>query len=59
MTYHNRSTMKTERIIDIIERKMKFVVAHCHSRNAIRTFKRCRIKNIISVLFSEDFSLCI
>ncbi|MHB1708903.1 MAG: hypothetical protein ACYCT2_05455 [Thermoplasmataceae archaeon] len=48
ITYQYRATVKTERIIDIIESKRKFV-AHCHSRNAIRTYKRSRIKNIIPV----------
>ncbi len=44
--YQDRSTVKTERIIDIKERKRKYIVAYCHLRNALRTFKRSRIKSV-------------
>lgn len=46
ITYQDRSTVKTERIIDIKERKRKYIVAYCHLRNALRTFKRSRIKSV-------------
>ncbi|MHB8561624.1 MAG: recombinase family protein [Thermoplasmataceae archaeon] len=46
ITYQDRSTVKTERIIDIRERKRKYIIAYCHLRNAVRTFKRSRIKSI-------------
>ena len=46
ITYQDRSTVKTERIIDIRERKRKYITAYCHLRNAVRTFKRSRIKSI-------------
>ncbi|MCW1306097.1 MAG: hypothetical protein OH335_04960 [Candidatus Parvarchaeota archaeon] len=38
--------MKTERIIDVKERKRRYITAFCHLRNAERTFKRSRIKSI-------------
>ncbi|MHB8372836.1 MAG: WYL domain-containing protein [Thermoplasmataceae archaeon] len=38
--------MKTEKTIDIRERKRKYLIAYCHLRNAVRTFKRSRIKSI-------------
>ena len=46
ITYQDRSTVKTERIIDVEERKRKYITAYCHLRNAVRTFKRSRIKSI-------------
>ena len=46
ITYQDRSTVKTERIIDIKERRRKYIVAYCHLRNALRTFKKSRIKSI-------------
>ncbi|MCL4480729.1 MAG: hypothetical protein M1113_04510, partial [Candidatus Thermoplasmatota archaeon] len=46
ITYLDRSTVKTERIIDVRERKRKYITAYCHLRNAVRTFKRSRIKSI-------------
>ncbi|MCL4359104.1 MAG: WYL domain-containing protein [Candidatus Thermoplasmatota archaeon] len=46
ITYQDRSTVKTERIIDVRERKRKYIIAYCHLRNAVRTFKRSRIKTI-------------
>ena len=46
ITYQDRSTVKTERIIDIKERRRKYIVAYCHLRNVLRTFKRRRIKSI-------------
>ena len=46
ITYQDRTTVKTERIIDIKERKRKYIVAYCHLRNALRTFKRSRIKSV-------------
>ncbi len=46
ITYQDRSTVKTERIIDVRERKRKYIIAYCHLRNAVRTFKRSRIKSI-------------
>jgi predicted DNA-binding transcriptional regulator YafY len=46
ITYQDRSTVKTERIIGIKERKRKYIVAYCHLRNALRTFKRSRIKSV-------------
>ncbi|MHB1440455.1 MAG: WYL domain-containing protein [Cuniculiplasma sp.] len=49
ITYHDRSTVKTERTIKIMERKRKYIIAHCHLRNAVRTVKRSRIKSIKSV----------
>ena len=47
--YQDRSTVKTERTIDIIGRKRKYVVAYCHLRNAERTFRRSRIVSITPV----------
>ncbi len=44
--YRDRTTVKTERTIDIKERNRKYIVAHCHLRNAVRAFKRSRIKDI-------------
>ena len=46
ITYRDRSTVKTERMIDVKERKRKYITAYCHLRNAVRTFKRSRIKSI-------------
>ena len=34
-----------EAVVDIKERKRKYIVAYCHLRNALRTFKRSRIKS--------------
>ena len=49
ITYADRSTVKTERTIDIISRKRKYVTAYCHLRGAIRTFRRSRIISITPV----------
>ena len=46
ITYQDRSTVKTERTIDVKERNRKYIIAYCHLRNAVRTFKRSRIKSI-------------
>ena len=46
IAYRDRSTVKTERIIDVRERKGKYITAYCHLRKAARTFKRSRIKGI-------------
>ncbi|MCL5989685.1 MAG: hypothetical protein M1166_05080 [Candidatus Thermoplasmatota archaeon] len=46
ITYLDRSTVKIQRIIDVRERKRKYITAYCHLRNAVRTFKRSRIKRI-------------
>ena len=46
ITCLDRGTVKTERIIDVRERKRKYITAYCHLRNAVRTFKRSRIKSI-------------
>ncbi len=29
ITYHDRTTVKTERIIDVMERKRKYIAAYC------------------------------
>ena len=42
ITYKDRKTVKSERIIDVTERKRKYVTAYCHLRGAVRTFKRSR-----------------
>jgi predicted DNA-binding transcriptional regulator YafY len=47
ITYLDHHTMKAERTVDVIERKMKYITAYCHLRNATRTFKRSRIKDIV------------
>ena len=47
ITYLDHDTVKTERVIDVIERKRKYITAYCHLRNAVRTFKRSRIKEIV------------
>ncbi|MHB1708062.1 MAG: WYL domain-containing protein [Thermoplasmataceae archaeon] len=44
--YQDRSTVKTERIIEVRERKRKYITAYCHLRNAVRIFKRSRINSI-------------
>ena len=49
ITYQDRATVKTERTIDIIRRNRKYVVAYCHLRSAIRTFRRSRIKSVTAV----------
>jgi predicted DNA-binding transcriptional regulator YafY len=41
--------VKTGRTVDVIERKRKYITAYCHLRNAVRTFKRGRIKEIVPV----------
>ena len=46
ITYEDRKTVKSERIIDATERKRKYITAYCHLRGAVRTFKRSRIKYI-------------
>ena len=52
ITYRDRSTVKTERIVDIRERKGKYITAYCHLGKAARIFKRSRIKGIEPVLLS-------
>ena len=47
ITYLDHDTVKTERTIDVVERKRKYITAYCHLRNAMRTFKRSRIKEIV------------
>jgi hypothetical protein len=47
ITNLDHDTVKTERTIDVIERKRKYITAYCHLRNAMRTFKRSRIKEIV------------
>ncbi len=37
---------KTERVIDVLERKRKYINACCFLRKEVRTFKRSRIKKI-------------
>ena len=49
ITYLDHYTVKTERTIDVIERKRKYITAYCHLRNAVRTFKRSRIKEIVPI----------
>ena len=49
MTYVNRRKEKSERIIDLIERKRKFITAFCHLRGEILTFRRSRIKSITPI----------
>jgi predicted DNA-binding transcriptional regulator YafY len=39
-------------MIDVRERKRKYFTAYCHRRNAVRTFKRSRIKSIEPVKLS-------
>lgn len=46
ITYQDRNTVKTERIIEVKERKRKYIRAFSHLRNGDRTFKRSRIKSI-------------
>ena len=43
----DHDTVKTERVIDVVERKRKYITAYCHLRKAVRTFKRSRIKEIV------------
>jgi predicted DNA-binding transcriptional regulator YafY len=40
--------VKTERTIDVIERKRKYITAYCHLRNAVGTSKRSRIREIVA-----------
>jgi hypothetical protein len=49
ITYLDHDTVKTERTIDVIERKRKHIIAYCHLRNAVRTFKRSMIKEIVPI----------
>lgn len=49
VTYVNRRKEKSERIIDLIERKRKFIKAFCHLRGEILTFRRSRIKSITPI----------
>ena len=49
MTYVNRRKEKSERMIDLIERKRKFITAFCHLRGEILTSKRSRIKSITPI----------
>lgn len=46
ITYVNRRGEKTERVIDVLDRKKKYIIAYCHTRQETLTFKRCRIKSI-------------
>lgn len=50
LSYHD--TVKTERTIDVIERKRKYITAYCHLMNATRTFKRSRIREIVAAYSS-------
>ncbi len=45
-------TVKTERTIDVVERKRKYITAYCHLMNATRTFKRSRIREIVAAYSS-------
>jgi predicted DNA-binding transcriptional regulator YafY len=47
ITYLDHDTVKTERVIDVMERRRKYIPAYCHLRNAVITFKRSRIKEIV------------
>ena len=47
ITYLDHDTVKTERVIDVVERKRKYITAYCHFRNAVRTFKRSLIKEVV------------
>ena len=47
VTYLDHDTVKTGRTVDVIERKRKYITAYCHLRNAVRTFKRSGIKEIV------------
>jgi len=49
ITYVDRRKKKTERVIDVIDRKKKRITAYCHMRQDIRTFKRVRIKSITPI----------
>ena len=49
MTYVNRRKEKSERMIDLIERKRKFITAFCHLRGEVLTFKRSMIKSITPI----------
>ncbi|KXB01843.1 hypothetical protein AKJ44_02090 [candidate division MSBL1 archaeon SCGC-AAA261F17] len=47
ITYVDRYGVKTEREIEVIEKKKKTLDAYCHLREDTRTFRRDRIKNIV------------
>jgi predicted DNA-binding transcriptional regulator YafY len=47
MTYVNRRKERSERIIDVVGKKKKFITAFCHNCNEILTFRRSRIENLI------------
>ena len=47
ITYLDHDTVKTERVIDVVERKRKYITAYCHLRKAVRAFKKSRIKEIV------------
>ncbi len=47
ITYLDHDTVKTERTIDVIERKRKYFTDYCHLWNAVRTFMRSKIKEIV------------
>lgn len=47
--YSERSTIKTEKTVDITRRKRKCVMAYCHHRNGVKTFGRGRIESITPV----------
>ena len=49
ITYVDRRKKKTERVIDVIDRKKKRITAYCHMRQDIRTLKRVRIKSITPI----------
>lgn len=50
ITYATREGNKTDRTIEVINRIGKYIIAYCHLRNEIRTFKRSRIKSIIPII---------
>lgn len=45
--YRNKWCVESKRIIDVINRKKKWIIAFCHSSKAMRTFRRDKIKNIV------------
>lgn len=49
IVYLDHNTVKTERVIDVLERRRKYITAYCHLRKGIWTFKRSRIKSIAQV----------
>lgn len=49
ITYVDRLKNKTERVIDVLRRKRKRIIAYCHLRQEVRTFNRSRIQQITPV----------